>query len=73
MLTNAHVTSLRTDETGRVIGVKYRKGGEGAEGGEDIEMPTAAVVLTTGGTLVHSSHSGLYTRIVEVYKIGSLT
>lgn len=35
-----------TDEaTGRVTGIRYRQGGEG----EDIEMPAAAVVLTTGG------------------------
>lgn len=45
MTTNAHVTSLETDEEGRVTGVRYRQGGEG----EDIEMPAASVVLTTGG------------------------
>lgn len=47
-MTNAHVTSLMTDEiTGAVSGVRYRQG-EGEEEGET-ELPAAAVVLTTGG------------------------
>lgn len=46
VVTDAHVTSLITDEdTGAVIGVRYRKKGEE----EDIELPAASVVLTTGG------------------------
>lgn len=45
-MTNAHVTSLMRDDAGRVTGVRYRQGGEG----EDIELPSASVVLTTGGT-----------------------
>ena len=45
-MTNAHVTSLTTDDGGKVTGVRYRQGGEG----EDIDFPAAAVVLTTGGS-----------------------
>lgn len=44
-MTSAHVTSLTTDGDGHVTGVRYRQGLED----EDIELPAAAVVLTTGG------------------------
>lgn len=45
-MTSAHVTSLTTDDNGHVTGVRYRQGLDG----EDIDLPAAAVVLTTGGT-----------------------
>ena len=44
-MTNAHVTSLTTDDAGKVTGIRYRQGGEGG----DIDLPAASVVLTTGG------------------------
>lgn len=45
-MTNAEVTSLTTDAaTGGVTGVRYRPVDEENE----LELPAAAVVLTTGG------------------------
>ncbi|CAN0563195.1 unnamed protein product, partial [Ectocarpus sp. 12 AP-2014] len=43
-MTNAHVTSLTTNDAGRVTGVRYQQGGDG----DQIELPAASVVLTTG-------------------------
>ncbi|CAM9840956.1 unnamed protein product, partial [Laminaria digitata] len=48
-------TSLTTDDAGRVTGVRYRQGGEG----EDIDLPAAAVVLTTGGYAYDRSEGSL--------------
>lgn len=55
VMTNAHVTSLTTDDAGKVTGVRYRQGGEG----EDIDLPAAAVVLTTGGYAYDRSEGSL--------------
>ncbi|CAM9675844.1 unnamed protein product [Ectocarpus fasciculatus] len=55
VMTNAHVTSLKINDAGRVTGVRYQQGGDG----DQIELPAASVVLTTGGYAYDRSEGSL--------------
>ncbi|CAM9099437.1 unnamed protein product [Scytosiphon promiscuus] len=55
VMTNADVTSLMTDDAGRVTGVRYRQG----EAEEQVELSAASVVLTTGGYAYDRSEGSL--------------